>query len=252
MVQENRPGDPGPGNPASERRRFPLPLIGALGGAAAMGLILVLVTLSGGGGDDSPRSDGEHAGLADDVEPTAEATIDLARATVVANNNPTSVSADDRLVIPKFGVNAPLTLKTVGLDGVMPNPDGPDDSAFYDFSAWPGKGGAPGKGGNAIFSGHVDSGRVACKNGSVPPPCQAVFWDINGLRIGDEIEVHLSGTVHKYRVTSNQPIHASTGPWDQIVSSTAQESITLITCGGDFNRETREYNNRQVVTAVRI
>jgi len=79
-----------------------------------------------------------------------------------------------------------------------------------------------------------------------------VFWDINGLRIGDEIEVHLSGTVHKYRVTSNQPIHASTGPWDQIVSSTAQESITLITCGGDFNRETREYNNRQVVTAVRI
>jgi LPXTG-site transpeptidase (sortase) family protein len=217
-----------------------------------MALILVLVTLSGGGGDDKPSNTDESAGLAADVEPTPEATIDLARPTVVANNNPTSVSPDDRLVITKFGVSAPLTLKTVGLDGVMPNPDGPDDSAFYDFSAWPGKGGSPGKGGNAIFSGHVDSGQKACKNGSVPPPCQAVFWDLNNLRLGDEIEIHLSGVVHKYRVTSNQPINAANGPWDQIVSSTAEESLTLITCGGDFNRETREYNNRQVVTAVRI
>ena len=41
---------------------------------------------------------------------------------------------------------------------------------------------------------------MACKNGSVPPPCQAVFWDINGLRNGDEIEIHLGGTVNRYRV----------------------------------------------------
>ena len=249
MVHDNPPDRPS-GNPPL--KRFPLPLIGALGGVAVIGLLLIIVAFSGGGNGGAGQSDTEHAGLVPTGQPTIEATIDLARPTVVADNNPTSVGDGDKLVITKFGVEAPLTLKTVGLDGVMPNPNGPDDVAIYDFSAWPGKGGAPGKGGNAIFSGHVDSGRVACKNGSVPPPCQAVFWDINGLRNGDEIEIHLGGTVNRYRVSSNQPINANSGPWDQIVSSTAQESITLITCGGDFNRETREYNNRQVVTAVRI
>jgi LPXTG-site transpeptidase (sortase) family protein len=252
MVEDNTPGDDEtPGSPAPGR--VPLPLIGALGGAVLIGVLLIAVAFSSGGGDDGGGSEDDHdfAGLATFV-PTIEATIDLARPTVVANNNPTSVGADDRLVISKFGIEAPLTLKTVGLDGVMPAPNGPDDVVIYDFSAWPGKGGAPGKGGNIIVSGHVDSGQKACKNGSVQPPCEAVFWDISRLRVGDEVEVKLGSDTHRYRVTSNQPVPAVSPLWDQIVSSTAQESITLITCGGDFNRETREYNSRQVVTAVRI
>ena len=53
----------------------------------------------------------------------------------------------DRLVVPLYGIEAPLTLRTVGQDGVMANPDGRDDVAYYNFSAWPGKGGAPGLGG---------------------------------------------------------------------------------------------------------
>jgi LPXTG-site transpeptidase (sortase) family protein len=100
----------------------------------------------------------------------------------------------------------------------------------------------------------VDSGQKACKNGTVPPPCQAVLWDLNDLNLGDEIELHVGGQVFKYKVTSNQPVSATLndGTWDRIVTSTATESITIITCGGDFNRETREYTNRQVVTAERI
>ena len=77
----------------------------------------------------------------------------------------------------------------------MANPDGPDDVAYYNFSAWPGKGGAPGLGGNAVFAGHVDSGTKACNNGAVPPPCQAVFWDISALRLGDEVQVHVDGVI---------------------------------------------------------
>jgi LPXTG-site transpeptidase (sortase) family protein len=251
--------EPSPGeSPDGPRRNLPYPLIGALAGAVIIGIVVVLVVFGGGGnGDGDNGTNGsqagvdEHAGLAT-AEPTPEATIDLNRPTVEANSNLTSLGADDKLVIAKYGVSAPLTYRSVGIDGVMPNPEGPDDVAYYDFSAWPGKGGAPGRGGNGVFAGHVDSGSKACKNGTVAPPCQAVFWDISNLRVGDEIEVHLSGAVHKYKVTSNQPISAANGPWDQIVSATAQESITLITCGGDFNRETREYSNRQVVVAVRV
>ncbi|HEU0075998.1 MAG TPA: class F sortase, partial [Dehalococcoidia bacterium] len=122
---------------------------------------------------------------------------------------------------------------------------------FSDFEHY---GGAPGLGGNAVFAGHVDSGSKACKNGTVPPPCEAVLWDLNLLEPGDIIEIQANGEIYKYEVKTNQPVSASLndGTWDQIVSSSEEETLTIITCGGDFNRETREYSNRQVVTATRV
>ncbi|HLF79959.1 MAG TPA: class F sortase [Dehalococcoidia bacterium] len=225
-----------------------------------MGVVLGALALSVGacGGGSKTKSSGpslapaESGGLAASATPVTEGAADLtARPTAAVAENLTSIGSGDRFVISKFGVDAPLTYRKVGKDGQMPNPDGPDDVAYYDFTDWPGLGGGPGKGGNAVFAGHVDSGQKACKNGTVKPPCQAVLWDLNGLKVGDEIEVRVSGQSFKYRVMSNQPVPAATGPWDQIVSATAQESLTIITCGGDFNRETREYNNRQVVVAVR-
>ena len=120
----------------------------------------------------------------------------------------------------------------------MPNPDTPDDVAYYDFSAWPGLGGAPGRGGNAVFSGHVDSGRAACKNGTVAPPCEAVFWELRNLSTGDEIQIRISGETFNYRVVTRENVSAVDGAWDQIVASTAEETLTIITCGGEFDRRT--------------
>jgi len=232
--------------------RAPLPVIGGLAALVVIGIIFVAVALGGGGGDGNGNTavgatPTASSGGLQTSEPTVEATIDLARPTTAAENL-TSVGSGDRLVIAKFGVNAPLTYRSVGLDGVMPNPEGSDDIAYYDFSAWPGKGGRPGAG-NAVYAGHVDSGAKPCKNGTVPPPCQAVLWDLNNLRVGDEIQMVVGGQTLTYAVKSNQPVSATSGPWDQIVSSTQTPTITIITCGGDFNRETREYTNRQVVVA---
>ncbi|HEX5141817.1 MAG TPA: class F sortase [Dehalococcoidia bacterium] len=255
MAQDTPPDDSGNLLDKIKSGRAPLPVIGGLLALVVIGIIFVAVALGGGGGDDnksasaSPTS--SHAGLLT-AEPTVEATIDLTQPTPTAPaQNLTAVGAGDRLIIDKFGVNAPLTYRQVGLDGVMPNPAGPDDVAYYDFSAWPGKGGAPGLGGNSVFAGHVDSGSKACANGTKPPPCEAVLWDLNGLKVGDEIKVQIGGQTYTYSVVSNAPVNAASGPWDQIVSSTSTESITIITCGGDFNRETHEYNNRQVLRAER-
>ena len=234
----------------------PSPLIlGGLALAVIAGIILVVVALGSGGGDDNQTAvgddDTQHAGLATS-EPTPIGTLVLDRPTPTGVvENPTSVGAGDRVRIANANVDAPLTLRKVGLDGQMPDPEGSDDLAIYDFSAWPGKGGAPGKGGNTVLAGHVDSGRKACKNGTIPPPCQAVLWDLSKLKLGDEITINYGGQTFTYVVASNQPVSATNGPWDQIVSSTAQESITIITCGGDFNRATGEYSNRQVMTATR-
>ena len=238
------------------RRRVPPPLMTTpLFSLAVVFLVTFLAAACGSGGSGANSgttgTDAVSAGLATTL-PTPEATIDLNRPTAGAVEHLTSVSAGDRFVISKFGVDAPLTYRKVEPDGVMPNPDGPDDIAYYDFSAWTGMGGAPGRGGNAVFAGHVDSGKKACKNGTVNPPCEAVLWDLNRLKLGDELEVRLSGQTFRYRVTSNQAVSAADGPWNQIVASTAEESMTVITCGGDFNRETGEYTYRQVVTAVRM
>lgn len=235
-------------------RRGALPLLGGL--AVIVAVAIVALALAAGGGDDG-NATGESGGLVSGTPlATPEATVELSDPSVVATRDPNTpipgTTDGDRLIIAKFGVNAPLSLKVVGGDGVMPNPNGPDDAAYYDFSAWPGLGGTPGSGGNVVISGHVDSGRAACKNGTVPPPCQAVFWDIGKLRTGDEIELLVAGQSHKYKVTGNQSLDAATTNWTQVVSSKSEESITLITCAGDFNPVTREYNHRQVVTGVRI
>lgn len=240
--------------------KAPLPVIGGLAALVVIGIIIVGVAMSSGGGDDGPSGTGSTGAIAQrsptptsasgglqTAQPTPEATADLTQPTAEAENL-TSLPGDSRFQIPRFNVDAPLTYRAVGTDGVMPNPAGPDDIAYYDFSAWEGKGGKP-NAGNAVYSGHVDSGHEACKNGTVPPPCQAVLWDLNNLSVGDEIHVVMEGIRYKYAVTSNEPVHAVSGPWDQIVTSTAAPTLTVITCGGDFNRETGEYDHRQVVKA---
>ncbi len=162
------------------------------------------------------------------------------------------MAADDHLLIPKIGVDAPLSYHKVGPDGQMPNPTGEDDIAYYDFSGYPGLGGGPGLGGNSVFAGHVDSGFAPCHNGTVKPPCESVLWDLGKLNKGDEIDVRVSGVTYKYSIVDSKPVSATTGDWVSVVTSTPSETVTIITCGGDFNPVTHEYSNRQVVTANRM
>ena len=149
----------------------------------------------------------------------------------------------DRLIIPKIGVDAPFSYKiVVNPGGQMPNPDGPTDVAYYDFSQWPLKGGLPGKGGNVVLAGHVDYIRYG----------PAVFWRLHELEPGDVITVKLKdGSEVTYQVEFNKVLEAGdSANWDGLVSATADESITLITCGGEF--EAGHYNNRQIVWGRKV
>lgn len=147
-----------------------------------------------------------------------------------------------RLVISRIGVNAPLTVRAVGSDGVMRNPRGPEDVALYDFSAFGGLGGWPGIGGNTVLSGHVDYVNVG----------PAVFWRLGDLQPGDEIELHLDdGSIIKYTVRWNRTVDDASSDWNSIVAATSQESVTLITCTGNFDPATLSYDARRVVWAVR-
>src|SRR5215217_7097744 len=112
-----------------------------------------------------------------------------------------------------------------------------------------------GAGGGSDGPARTDSPRLANSSGpdeaATPPPCAAVLWNLSKVAIGDEISVQISGTVYTYRVTSATSV-SETADWQPIVSATAKETITIITCGGSFNARTHSYDSRQVVKAERV
>ena len=142
-----------------------------------------------------------------------------------------------RLVIPKFGVDAPVVVRGIDGNGVMQSPDGPTDVAWYDFTA------RPGSGSNAVFSGHVDYINYGA----------AVFWNVRNLEMDDTIEVRLDDTtVYSYRVIAKEQINAATADVGTIVGHTEREIITLITCGGTFDPSSGQYDDRVIVQAERV
>lgn len=146
-----------------------------------------------------------------------------------------------RLLIPSIGVDAPFSNKVVGTDGQMPNPDGPEDVAYYDFSQWPTAGGLPGKGGNVVLAGHVDYIRYG----------PAVFWRLQELSAGDVVTIRMQdGTEASYKIEFNKRITVGDADWSNIVNATAEESITLITCAGQF--EAGRYTDRTIVWGRRV
>ncbi|HYM14992.1 MAG TPA: class F sortase [Dehalococcoidia bacterium] len=149
----------------------------------------------------------------------------------------------DKLIIPAVGINAPFSYKVVGSDGQMPNPNGPTDVAYYDFSQWPKAGGLPGKGGNIVLAGHVDYIHYG----------PAVFWRLHELKVGDLITIQMKdGTKYNYKVEFNKqvPANDTSVNWSDIVNATADESVTLITCSGQF--EAGHYDHRQIVWGRRV
>ena len=111
----------------------------------------------------------------------------------------------------------------------MPNPSGPDDVVWYDFTEWEGLGGSPGRGGNAVFSGHVDY------NLKVPWADAhyrggGVFFDLDALAPGDVIEVETGGSVYRYAVVWRRqvPAEGADQAWSEILGAdVAVDSVTL-------------------------
>ena len=160
--------------------------------------------------------------------PSAVSTVEP-RATA-----PAVASLTVRLVIPRIGVDAPVTARGVDADGVMQNPDGPEDVVWYDFTA------RPGQGDNAVFSGHLDYHDYG----------PAVFARLQEVTAGDLVEVRLEdGTVHRYAVTLSVLYPADLAPSREIVGPTGRDMVTLVTCGGTWQGRPRGYSHRLVVRA---
>jgi hypothetical protein len=230
------------------------------GGIAAVALVAVLLIATAGSGE------GGFAFLGTSNEPT----VTPGRQIVDADGTEVPVEQQDsvadftaaygepagtdfaRLRIPAIGVDAPVGNWFV--DGpVMQEPYGPVDVAFYDLSNFSGLGGYPGAGQNAVFGGHVDLNRdVAYAGDHYRGP--AVFWALDQLTPGTIIEVEYNGQLLEYSVMWVEHLEASDATdWRQYWSSDVPvDSITLFTCGGEFDFESLSYSHRTVVRAERI
>lgn len=140
--------------------------------------------------------------------------------------------------IANAGVDAPIEKGDI-VDGVMQDPSGPWIVAWYDDLA------ALGEGGNVVMAGHVDYWDTG----------PAIFYTLGDLAPGDKIAVTGSaGEVYTYAVEWGQMYTLAeliSAAIQEIVGDTGRESLTLITCGGEFDPVAGEYLERLVVRAVR-
>ena len=159
---------------------------------------------------------------------------------------PAESVAPVELQIDSVGVDAPIELGAV-TDGAMQDPSGPWVVSWYDQL------GKIGEGGNVVMAGHVDYYNA----GPDGTPGPAVFWDVRDLPPGDIVRVvGEDGKNYEYAVQWTQAFSAAELTPDviqqDIVGDTGDETLTLITCGGDFDPATGEYLQRWVVRATKV
>ena len=131
------------------------------------------------------------------------------------------------------------------------HPTGPSDVVWYDFKNMPGFGGIPGAGHNAVFAGHVDRAAYLDYAG-VNYIGAGIFYSIGDLEPGDLINITVGGKTLQYMVAWAEDVKTSSAEWGELLSSDVGiDSITLITCGGQFDAETHAYTKRTLVRATR-
>ncbi|PRY51669.1 sortase family protein [Geodermatophilus tzadiensis] len=155
---------------------------------------------------------------------------------VLASRAPASPAAPARVRVPPIGVDTPLV--GLGLDaaGALEAP------AAYDRAGWFAGGTVPGEVGPAVVAGHVDS---------VDGP--AVFARLRELVPGDEVLVdRTDGTTARFRVTDVERHPKDAFPTEAVYGPTADPQLRLVTCGGDFDRAARSYEDNVVVFATLV
>jgi sortase (surface protein transpeptidase) len=143
-----------------------------------------------------------------------------------------------RLRIPQIGVDAPIVPVGLDPDGALAAPEGPDVVGWYRY------GPTPGQRGNVLLDGHVDwtSRQTGIPHG-------AVFWNLTKLSPGSQITITEDTRDYVYAVSEKLRFHWQDAKGASVLQPSTDARITLITCGGAFDRATRNYSMRDVVIA---
>ncbi|AVZ76869.1 class F sortase [Streptomyces lunaelactis] len=144
-------------------------------------------------------------------------------------------SAPKRLSILEIAVDAPFTELSVGASGQLDAPP-PDNNNLV---GWFRGGATPGERGTSIVAGHVDT-----KTGP------AVFLLLGALKPGSRVDItREDGTVAIFTVDSVETFSKARFPNERVYADTPSPQLRLITCGGDYDRKAKDYEDNVVVFA---
>jgi sortase (surface protein transpeptidase) len=114
-------------------------------------------------------------------------------------------------------------------------PPSVDTVGWYRYG--PGLGAA----GSMVIAGHVDSAQQG----------DGAFARLRELNLGDGVEITGSdGNVERFRVVGREEYPKATIRLDRYFTTAGPQRLTLITCGGPFDRRTGHYRDNVVVTAL--
>lgn len=145
------------------------------------------------------------------------------------------------LYIDKIGVKKARIMEIgVSSNGQMQTPYSVYDAGWYNGSS------KPGMGGTAVLDGH---------NGG--PGSYGIFKHLNSLEPGDEIKIEMGGgTVYTYRVYDNFEVKLSEADKKMSMLMTTpvpgQESISIISCIGEWSLSQKTYLSRQFLRATLV
>jgi len=117
----------------------------------------------------------------------------------------------------------------------MATPGNYTDVGWYKYGA------VPGFAGSAVMDGHVDNALAL----------DGVFKRLGELRVGDEIFVDTaSSTKLRFVVVEVASYAVADVPLERIFNAKDASHLNLITCTGEWSRDTQEYAERLVVYAT--
>jgi len=136
----------------------------------------------------------------------------------------------DRVVIPAIGVDESLVRLGLRRDRSMEVP-------AFGLAGWYDEGPMPGHPGPAVVVAHLDSW-------SGPD----VFANLRRLAVGDRVHIDFdSGDRVTFVVTMSEQTAKTALPVASIWPLTTVQLLTLITCGGDFDRSAGHYLDNLIV-----
>lgn len=175
-------------------------------------------------------------GPAEDREAKPVAPTQVLSAGQPAPSSKTPQQADSRpvrITIPAAGVSAEVGRLGLRDDGTVQVPRDPDRTGWFRL------GPPPGEVGSSVILGHVDS-----KQGP------AVFAKLKTLRPGDALSVEKAdGSSVSFQVTSVATYPNEHFPAQQVYGRTTGRWLSLVTCGGVFDKSKGGYQSNVVVQA---
>jgi hypothetical protein len=146
---------------------------------------------------------------------------------------PLARSAPVRVHIPAIGVDSALMQLGLQADGSLQVPPSGFPAGWYTGAP------TPGELGPAILAGHVDWGGQP-----------GVFYHLRDLQPGAEVTVtRQDGSATVFRVTQVKQYPKDEFPTDAVYGDLDHPGLRLITCGGSFDRETRNYDDNIIAFA---